>query len=130
MQLEVGLLPPVVAVEPGGERGQVGLVQVAGSKSQLILDAQTIALTHHEHWDGNGYPQGLHGDQIPLIGRIVAICDVFDALISQRPHKAPWPLERAFTEIEELSGTHFDPKLTDIFLDMQEAIVDLVDKTA
>ena len=108
----------------------IGSRLLAGSKSRLIMDAQTIALTHHEHWDGGGYPEGLKGEEIPLIGRIVGICDVFDALISQRPHKAPWPLERAFAEIEEMGGTHFDPKLTAIFLDMKEAIIDLVEKTS
>ena len=64
--------------------------------------SQTIALTHHEHWDGSGYPSGLSGEQIPLAGRICAICDVFDALLSARPYKHPWPFERAVAEIERL----------------------------
>ena len=108
----------------------IGSRLLSGSKSPLIRDARTIALTHHEHWDGGGYPEGLCGEEIPLIGRIVAICDVFDALISQRPHKVPWPLERAFAEIKAMAGTHFDPELTALFLGMREAVVDLVEKTA
>jgi putative two-component system response regulator len=78
--------------------------------------SQTIALTHHEHWDGGGYPLGVRGEEIPLSGRICAICDVFDALLSARPHKDPWPLERAIAEIEQLSGTQFDPGLVEAFL--------------
>jgi response regulator RpfG family c-di-GMP phosphodiesterase len=89
---------------------------LSGSGSELILLAQTIALTHHEHWDGGGYPLGLQGEEIPLPGRICAICDVFDALLSARPYKDPWPLERAIAEIALQSGTHFDPGLVEAFL--------------
>ena len=89
---------------------------LSGSGSELVLLAQTIALTHHEHWDGGGYPLGLSGEEIPLHGRICAICDVFDALLSTRPYKDPWPLERAIAEIEQQSGTNFDPGLVKAFL--------------
>lgn len=76
-----------------------------------------IANTHHERWDGTGYPLGLIGQQIPMMGRIVALVDVFDALLSRRPYKDPWPLEKVIDEIRSLRGKQFDPALTDIFLD-------------
>lgn len=75
-----------------------------------------IAKTHHERWDGSGYPLGLVGQQIPIMGRIVALVDVFDALLSRRPYKEPWPLEKVAEEIRSLRGKQFDPDLTDIFL--------------
>jgi putative two-component system response regulator len=78
---------------------------------------ETIALTHHEKWDGSGYPQGLAGEDIPLVARICAICDVFDALVSTRPYKAAWSMGDALAEIERLSGSHFDPKLVELFLE-------------
>jgi len=89
---------------------------LAGSSSQLIQLSEEIALTHHEHWDGSGYPLGLEGEQIPLAGRICAICDVFDALLSPRPYKDAWPYERAAAEIESLAGSQFDPGLVDAFM--------------
>jgi CHASE2 domain-containing sensor protein len=89
---------------------------LSGSSSALVQLSQTIALTHHEHWDGGGYPLGLSGERIPLAGRICAVCDVFDALLSARPYKDPWPLERTLPEIERLSGTQFDPGLVAAFL--------------
>jgi putative two-component system response regulator len=89
---------------------------LSGSSSALVGLSRTIALTHHEHWDGRGYPLGLRGKQIPLPGRICAICDVFDALLSARPYKDPWPLDQAIAEIERLSGTQFDPGLVRAFL--------------
>jgi cyclic di-GMP phosphodiesterase len=89
---------------------------LSGSTSPLVRLAEAIALTHHEHWDGGGYPRGLIGEQIPLAGRISAICDVFDALLSPRPYKDPWPLDRTLEEIERLSGTQFDPGLVEAFL--------------
>ena len=75
-----------------------------------------IALTHHERWDGSGYPAGLAGEEIPLEGRICAICDVFDALLSERPYKQPWPLQDVLNEIRREAGHHFDPRLTEVFL--------------
>jgi CHASE2 domain-containing sensor protein len=89
---------------------------LSGSSSALVQLSQTIALTHHEHWDGGGYPLGLSGERIPLAGRICAICDVFDALLSARPYKDPWPLERTLPEIERLSGRQFDPGLVAAFM--------------
>ena len=89
---------------------------LSGSSSDLVKLSETIALTHHEHWDGGGYPLGLSGERIPLAGRICAVCDVFDALLSARPYKDPWSLERTLPEIERLSGTQFDPGLVAAFL--------------
>jgi CHASE2 domain-containing sensor protein len=78
--------------------------------------AETIVDTHHERWDGTGYPHGLAGVQIPLEGRIAAVCDVFDALTHVRPYKPAWSVERACEEIERLRGTHFDPEVADALL--------------
>lgn len=82
----------------------------------LVVTAHAIALTHHERWDGRGYPQGLLGNEIPLEGRIVAVCDVFDALTSRRPYKDAWPIGEAVDEIVRGRGTHFDPLVVDAFL--------------
>jgi len=89
---------------------------LAGSQSPLVQLAETIALTHHERFDGSGYPRGLKGDEIPLAGRICAVCDVFEALLSPRPYKDAWPLAEVLDELERQSGRHFDPELVDAFL--------------
>ncbi len=88
---------------------------LSGSNSELMKMAEIVALTHHEKWDGSGYPKGLKGEDIPLVGRIVAICDVFDALLSKRPYKKAWTIDDALAEIEYSSGKHFDPNLTEFF---------------
>ena len=93
-----------------------GAQLLSGSRSALIQVAETIARTHHERWDGSGYQDGLRGREIPLEGRICAICDVFDALSSKRPYKEPWPFDRVIDEIARSRGTHFDPDLVDAFL--------------
>jgi putative two-component system response regulator len=95
---------------------------LAGSTSPLVQMAEEIARTHHERWDGGGYPEGLEGEDIPLTGRICAICDVFDALISRRPYKEPWPRPSALDEIAAGSGTHFDPALVRAFLEMLDDV--------
>jgi putative two-component system response regulator len=77
--------------------------------------AYSIALAHHEKWNGSGYPQGLEGEQIPLVARLCSVCDVFDALISRRPYKEPWPPVAAMEEIERQSGKAFDPRMVDLF---------------
>lgn len=82
--------------------------------------ASDIATYHHERWDGKGYPYGLKGEEIPLCARIMAIADVFDALVSKRCYKNEVPVEEAFKIIEEESGTHFDPKLVEVFLKHKE----------
>ncbi len=81
------------------------------SSSPLMKTARIIALTHHERWDGKGYPKGIKGEDIPLVGRICSICDVFDALTSRRPYKKAWPVEDALNEIEKSSGAQFDSQL-------------------
>ena len=95
-----------------------GATILAGSSSPFVQMAETIARTHHERWDGSGYPAGLAGEEIPLAGRICGICDVFDALLSKRPYKDPWRLDRALAEIRRLSGSHFDPRLVEAFMEI------------
>jgi putative two-component system response regulator len=87
----------------------IGARILSGSSHLLLQMAEQIAETHHERWDGNGYLAGLKGEEIPLVSRIVAVADVFDALTHQRPYKDPWPVEEAMREIESQSGLHFDP---------------------
>ncbi|MGB3609594.1 MAG: HD domain-containing phosphohydrolase [Cellvibrio sp.] len=96
----------------------------------LLRMAHDIALTHHERWDGSGYPRGLAGEGIPLVGRIVALADVFDALTTQRPHKKAWPLNEAVAYIREQRGKHFDPRLVDIFLEQMPAILEVRERWA
>lgn len=88
---------------------------LARGSTYLSLGAQ-IASGHHERWDGNGYPRGLKGEAIPLSARIVAVVDVFDALVSRRPYKEPWPVDKALSYIGEGAGSQFDPKVVDAFL--------------
>lgn len=94
---------------------------LAGSSSELLQVAERIALSHHERWDGGGYPHGLAGEAIPLVARIVAVVDVFDALRSDRPYRSAWPLERVVAHIRQESGSHFDPRVAGAFLDWVEA---------
>lgn len=88
---------------------ELGAAILSGSSSEVLQLAEEIALTHHEWWDGSGYPSGLRGAAIPLSGQIVGLVDVFDALTHPRPYKEAWPLERAFGQIRALSGRQFDP---------------------
>lgn len=91
----------------------------------LLRMAQRIALTHHEKWDGSGYPNGLAGEDIPIEGRIVAIADVFDALTSERPYKQAWPVEEAVAFLREQSGQHFDPDLVELFIQQLPAVLEV-----
>lgn len=84
--------------------------------SDLIRTAELIALSHHERWDGTGYPDHLSGADIPVEARVVAVADVFDALCSERPYKPAWPLDKARAEIERCSGSHFDPACVAAFV--------------
>jgi len=98
--------------------------QILADSGMPLLDlASEIALSHHEKWDGTGYPNGLATDQIPLSGRLVAVCDVFDALLSHRPYKEPWPMDRALAYIADVAGSHLDPDLTRLFLDNEGEMV-------
>ena len=95
---------------------EIGAGILAGSRSHIVQMAEEIARTHHERWDGKGYPAGLRGDEIPLVGRICAICDVFDALISSRPYKQGWAVDDALVEIASEAGQRFDPELVKCFM--------------
>jgi putative two-component system response regulator len=91
--------------------------QIIGEHTHgLLATAARIALTHHEKWDGSGYPAGLQGDAIPLEGRIAAIADVFDALTTVRPYKAAWSEADAVAYLVDQRGRHFDPALVDLFI--------------
>jgi len=94
----------------------IGARILEGGKSELIRTAELIAESHHERWDGTGYPAGISGADIPIEARIVAIADVFDALCSDRPYKAAWPMDEAHAEILRCSGSHFDPACVEAFL--------------
>jgi CHASE2 domain-containing sensor protein len=93
-----------------------GALLLEGSPSPVLQVAETIVDTHHERWDGTGYPHGLSGTEIPIEGRIAAVCDVFDALTHERTYKPAWSVERACVEIARLRGTHFDPEVADALL--------------
>ena len=94
---------------------EAGAAILSGSTSEVLRRAQEIASSHHEWWDGSGYPAGLGGNAIPLSGRIVALADVFDALTHERPYKQAWPLDRALAEVRRLDGTQFDPAIVAAF---------------
>jgi len=93
---------------------EIGGRLLAGS-DKLIETAREIAISHHENWDGSGYPDGLHGEQIPILARICALADVFDALVSSRPYKEAWSLQQAIDWIKEQAGQKFDPAVVDAF---------------
>ena len=82
-----------------------------------LKEARNMAAYHHERWDGKGYPEGLHGEVIPLSARIMAVADVFDALTSPRVYKPAFPIEKALSIIEEGAGTQFDPKVVEVFME-------------
>ncbi len=89
---------------------------LANGQTPLLHMAERIALTHHEWFDGSGYPDGRSGEEIPIEGRIVAVADVFDALTSERPYKSAWTVDAAISEIRSLSGLQFDPQVVAAFL--------------
>jgi putative two-component system response regulator len=94
-------------------------------ENSFLRYAKEIAYTHHERWDGTGYPEGLRGDQIPISGRLMAIADVYDALISTRVYKPPLPHSDAVSIIREGRGKHFDPQIADAFLELQEEFLSI-----
>ena len=100
----------------------VGAELLSGASSEVMRMAEEIARTHHERWDGDGYPAGLAGEAIPLPGRICAVCDVFDALLSERPYKEPWSLEDALAQLRRDRGAHFDPEVVDAFLRIVDSL--------
>jgi HD-GYP domain-containing protein (c-di-GMP phosphodiesterase class II) len=101
----------------------------AVSESSYLDEAQRLAAYHHEKWDGTGYPYGLAGEEIPLSARIMAVADVFDALVSKRSYKEGFPVEKAFAIIEEGIGTHFDPQVARAFLHAKDKACAVVEET-
>lgn len=93
---------------------QIGADIIGEVDSELLRLAKSVALTHHEKWDGSGYPNKLKGEDIPLEGRIVALADVFDALTSKRPYKDAWTVDKTMALIRSESGKHFEPKLVEL----------------
>lgn len=104
---------------------QIGHDILAKSDAPIFTLAAEIALRHHERWDGSGYPGGLSGESIPESARIVALADVFDALTMKRPYKEAWPIERVTATLLESAGSHFDPRLTEIFLSIMPKILEI-----
>lgn len=102
---------------------QIGADILAGSESPLLQAGAVIAISHHERYDGSGYPHGLAGEDIPLYGRIIAVADVFDALTNARPYKPAWSLERAIGYFHEQKGSHFDPACVDALLRDMDAVL-------
>ena len=104
---------------------EFGAAIIGEHSSELMQMSREIALSHHEKWNGSGYPYGLKCEEIPLSGRIVAIADVFDALTTERPYKKAWTVEDAVKFIDEKSGSHFDPKLVPLFHVVMSEILDI-----
>ncbi|AOY87642.1 two-component system response regulator [Marinobacter salinus] len=133
-------IPDAVLLKPGRfeprewevmkTHSEIGAKLLEGDDSDLLRMARDIALTHHEKWDGSGYPHGLAGESIPQAGRIAALADVFDALTSERPYKSAWTVEAAVALIKENSGKHFDPALVDVFLRELPNIIAIKEKFA
>jgi putative two-component system response regulator len=96
----------------------IGAEMLADSRADMVRVAEIVARTHHERWDGTGYPAALAGEKIPIEGRICSICDVFDALLSSRPYKDGWTLDQTLDALRDGAGTQFDPKLVDQFLEI------------
>lgn len=133
-------IPDAILLKPGKltaeewevmrQHPAIGARIIGEHKSSLLQLAATIALCHHEKWDGSGYPNGLAGEDIPLEARIVSLVDVFDALTSVRPYKKAWPIEEALEFIRDQSGSHFDPMLVDVFMDCLPEILHIRERWA
>ena len=116
-------IPDYILLKPGRldsaelqlmrQHPQIGAEILDRSSSTLIQLARSVALYHHERWDGSGYPAGISGEAIPIEARIVAVADVYDALTNKRPYKEAWSVEAAIAEIESQSGKHFDPQVVE-----------------
>jgi len=104
---------------------ELGFELLKDSGSDILRAGAEVAISHHEKFDGSGYPNGLSGNKIPLFGRIVAVADVFDALTSERPYKKAWPLEQACRFLEEGRGQHFDPLCVEAFFAGWERVLDI-----
>ncbi|MCK5897631.1 MAG: response regulator [Methylococcales bacterium] len=130
-------IPDAILLKPGRldssefelmkEHSIIGYEILNVSSSPLMKIGAKIALTHHEKYDGSGYPYGLKGDDISIYGRIIAVADVFDALISSRPYKKPWPIENAIEFLKENSGKHFDPQCVEAFFKDWDHVLEIRD---
>ncbi len=130
-------IPDIILLKPGAldrkewermkQHPLTGYSLLEGHDSELMLSAREIALTHHEKWDGKGYPQNLKGSEIPFNGRLAGIADVFDALTSKRPYKDPYPVSKVVEIFKSEREKHFDPELTDLFLQNIDDFVTIKD---
>lgn len=120
-------IPDAILLKPGRlaqdewevmkQHTTIGSRILGGSPSALLQLGEVIALTHHERWDGTGYPRGLAGEAIPLAGRICSVADVFDALTNERHYREALDIDRVLALMQAQRGRHFDPELLDIFLE-------------
>jgi HD-GYP domain-containing protein (c-di-GMP phosphodiesterase class II) len=127
-------VPDRILLNPGGldaeeweivkTHAAVGGEILGESANPLVRLAQTIALSHHERWDGGGYPAGLKGEEIPLAARICAVCDLYDALLSERPYKDSWSVQQALQEVRRMSGSKLDPRLVQAFIEIAPGLSD------
>ncbi|MBF0294801.1 MAG: two-component system response regulator [Magnetococcales bacterium] len=128
-------IPDLILLKPGHltdaewqvmrRHPEIGAGIIGEHASPLLEKARVVALTHHEKWDGSGYPRGLAGESIPVAARIVAIADVFDALTTRRPYKEAWPVEKAVALLQENAGFHFDPGLVPVFVEILPQILEV-----
>ncbi len=126
-------IPDAILLKPGRldpdewavmqEHTVIGARILSGSSSDVLRAGEVIAISHHERWDGSGYPLGLAGESIPLLGRVCAVADVFDALTSDRPYRTRLAPDQAMEIMMEGRGTHFDPHVLDVFLDVATQFV-------
>jgi putative two-component system response regulator len=131
-------IPDAILLKPGKlnqeefeimkTHSEIGAQLLSNIDSDLCRLAEKIALTHHEKWNGKGYPNGLSGTDIPLEGRIAAVSDVFDALTSVRPYKNAWTVEKAIQLLVKEKGKHFDSEIVDLFLENKEIILEIKNK--
>ncbi|MBV2236031.1 MAG: response regulator [Sterolibacterium sp.] len=110
------------------QHAAIGAEIIGEHDSNILKLAHSVALCHHEKWNGSGYPRGLTGEDIPLEARIIALADVFDALTSRRPYKEPWPVEKAVALIKEQAGQHFDPELAERFIALVPELLEIKER--
>ncbi len=128
-------IPDAILLKPGKlteeewvvmkKHAQIGAQILSTASSEYLETGRLIALTHHERWDGSGYPAGLAGENIPLHGRISAVADVFDALLSKRPYKQPFTVAQSLQIMTAGRGTHFDPRILDLFLENLDEVLSI-----